>query len=459
MGDYKINKLVVFIAISMSIIPIIVCVISGNSLIYAFLLSLILITLTALKNGMELKYIKKIIREGILECKSLYVVILLIGATVSVWISSGVVPTMISYGLTYLQNVNFLFAGFLIIVISAVFMGTAIGTVSTIGIAILGIGRGFNIPDYILVGMIVSGAFMADKISPISGLLNLTLTTTNTSYKETVKYSLKTMIPTILICALIYYMIGRNYINLDKDNISFLLIKDIKQEFFISPYMILLPIMIIILSIVGVKSIYCMVIGIIGGSILSVYFQNVSVLDLLKYMIFGYNINSASEIINSTLISGGVISMVSVVLIVIGAISLGSMLQGMEIISYLTNDIIKTIKNKKDLILKTSFISSILTIVTCDQTIGIVIPSKLLKEKYDEIKVSRGMLARTISDTGVIIAPIMPWNVNALIITSVTGVSCLRYAPFSMLCFIFPIVTILSAYINIRKEEKSYYKQ
>lgn len=459
MGDYKINKLVVFIAIAMSIIPIIVCVIAGISLIYAFLLSLIFITLTALKNGMDLKYIKTIIREGVLECKSLYVVILLIGATVSVWISSGVVPTMIYYGLTYLQNVNFLFAGFLMIAISAVFMGTAIGTVSTIGIAILGIGRGFNIPDYILVGMIVSGAFMADKISPISGLLNLTLTTTNTSYKETVKCSLKTMIPTILICALIYYMIGRNYINLDKDNISFLLIKDIKQEFFISPYMLLLPIMIIILSIVGVKSIYCMVIGIIGGSILSICFQNVSTLDLLNYMIFGYNINSASEIINSTLISGGVISMVSVVLIVIGAISLGSMLQGMEIISYLTKDIIKTIKNKKDLILKTSFISSILTIVTCDQTIGIVIPSKLLKEKYDEIKVSRGMLARTISDTGVIIAPIMPWNVNALIITSVTGVSCLGYAPFSMLCFIFPIVTILSAYINIRKEEKSYYKQ
>lgn len=459
MGDYKINKLVVFIAIAMSIIPIIVCVIAGISLIYAFLLSLIFITLTALKNGMDLKYIKTIIREGVLECKSLYVVILLIGATVSVWISSGVVPTMIYYGLTYLQNVNFLFAVFLMIAISAVFMGTAIGTVSTIGIAILGIGRGFNIPDYILVGMIVSGAFMADKISPISGLLNLTLTTTNTSYKETVKCSLKTMIPTILICALIYYMIGRNYINLDKDNISFLLIKDIKQEFFISPYMLLLPIMIIILSIVGVKSIYCMVIGIIGGSILSICFQNVSTLDLLNYMIFGYNINSASEIINSTLISGGVISMVSVVLIVIGAISLGSMLQGMEIISYLTKDIIKTIKNKKDLILKTSFISSILTIVTCDQTIGIVIPSKLLKEKYDEIKVSRGMLARTISDTGVIIAPIMPWNVNALIITSVTGVSCLGYAPFSMLCFIFPIVTILSAYINIRKEEKSYYKQ
>ncbi len=219
MGDYKINKLVVFIAIAMSIIPIIVCVIAGISLIYAFLLSLIFITLTALKNGMDLKYIKTIIREGVLECKSLYLVILLIGATVSVWISSGVVPTMIYYGLTYLQNVNFLFAGFLMIAISAVFMGTAIGTVSTIGIAILGIGRGFNIPDYILVGMIVSGAFMADKISPISGLLNLTLTTTNTSYKETVKCSLKTMIPTILICALIYYMIGRNYINLDKDNI------------------------------------------------------------------------------------------------------------------------------------------------------------------------------------------------------------------------------------------------
>lgn len=142
--------------------------------------------------------------------------------------------------------------------------------------------------------------------------------------------------------------------------------------------------------------------------------------------------------------------MVLVALIVIGTISLGSMLQGMGIINYLTKDIIENIDIKKELILKTGFISGVLTTITCDQNTGIVIPSKLLREKYDEINVSRGILARTISDTGTIIEPIMPWNVNTLIITMVTGVSCLKYTPFSVLCFIFPIVTIISAFINYK---------
>lgn len=451
METCKINKKQIYTMLIACITPIVICALLNISLVYAFLLSVLFAVIISLKNGFTIKELKHMILKEINECKSLYVVILLIGATVSVWLSSGVVPSMIFYGLKYMNGMNILFSSFLLIAISSVFMGTAVGTISTIGIAILGIGKGFEIPTGLLVGVIVSGAFLADKISPISGLLNLTLATTETSYKEMVKSSLKTIIPTIIICALIYYLIGTQYSNVSGSKSSIELMEAIKDEFFISPYFILVPVLIVILSIIGIKSIYCMMSGVIMGSIISIVFQNLKLLDLIKYIFLGFSTNSSSGIINETLNSGGIISMISVVIIVMGAIALAAIMQGTGIINYLTKDLIYKIKNKKDLIIKTGIISGVLTVITCDQTIGIVVPSRLLKNKYEEIGVDKSILARTISDTGTIIAPLMPWNVNGLIVSLVTGVSCLAYAPFALLCFIAPLMTVIVSNINKRK--------
>ena len=440
------HKNQIYVTLVLCIVPIIICVVMDISLVYAFLLSNTFSCLMCIKNGISFKDIKSMVFGGINECKSLYNVILLIGATVSVWLSSGVVPTMIYYGLEYMKGMNFLFASFIMISISSIFMGTAVGTISTIGVAIIGIGKGFGIPTHVLVGVIVSGAFLADKISPISGLLNLTLTTTEITYKEAIKSAIYTIVPTMIICAIIYYFIGTKYQEIESASASIELTKAMSNEFFMSPYLLLLPILIIVLSVVGLKSIYCMCSGVIGGGIVSIIYQKIGILKLLNYIFFGFNLNTNSKALNETLVSGGVISMVSVVLIVIGAIALSSILQGSGIINYLTKEMIDKIGNRKELILKTGIISSALTFITCDQTIGIVIPSRLLKSKYKEMGVNNNILARTISDTGTIIAPLMPWNINALIITLVTGISCVEYAPFAILCFIAPMITILFAF-------------
>ena len=442
------HKNQIYVTLVLCIVPIIICVVMDISLVYAFLLSNTFSCLMCIKNGISFKDIKSMVFGGINECKSLYIVILLIGATVSVWLSSGVVPTMIYYGLEYMKGMNFLFASFIMISISSIFMGTAVGTISTIGVAIIGIGKGFGIPTHVLVGVIVSGAFLADKISPISGLLNLTLTTTEITYKEAIKSAIYTILPTMIICAIIYYFIGVKYQGTEGASTSIGLTKAISSEFFMSPYLLLLPILIIVLSVVGLKSIYCMWVGVMGGGIVSIIYQRTSILELLNYIFFGFDLSTNSKVLNETLVSGGVISMVSVVLIVIGAIALSSILQGSGIINYLTKEMIEKISNRKELILKTGIISSTLTFITCDQTIGIVIPSRLLKSKYKEMGVNNNILARTISDTGTIIAPLMPWNINALIITLVTGVSCVEYAPFAILCFIAPMITTLFAFNN-----------
>lgn len=422
------------------------CVLLNISLVFGFVVSIIMSCFIFVNKGFTPKELVVMMKNGLAECRILYLLILLIGATVSILLSSGVVPTMIYYGFEYMKGMNFLFISFIIVAISSVFMGTAIGTVSTIGLAILGIGKGFGIPTTVLLGVIVSGAFLADKISPISGLLNLTLSSTNTNYRDAFKSMLVTLTPTILITGGIYYYLGTKY-TIGSNTINILEFqKAIKADFFVSPFLLLVPVIIVVLSFLGFKIIYSISTGLMGGIIISFIFQRVTIIQIIKSIFWGYRGSTTSLKLNEVLISGGVVSMFEVLLIVVGAISLSSILEGTGLINYITNKVISKINSKGELIIKTGLISGILTIVTCDQTMGIILPGRLLKNKYVELELSENVLARTISDTGTIIAPLMPWNVNSLLIGLVAGTKVF-YSPFAVLCYISPLITLIYGFM------------
>lgn len=429
------------------------CVLLNISLVFGFAFSIMLSCYIFFNKGFTPKELVAMMRHGLIECRILFLLILLIGATVSILLSSGVVPTMIYYGFEYMKGMNFLFISFVIVAISSVFMGTAIGTVSTIGLAILGIGKGFGIPTTVLLGVIVSGAFLADKISPISGLLNLTLSATNTNYKGAIKSMLVTLIPTILLTGGIFYYLGTKYtIGTNTTNI-FEFQRAIKANFFISPFLLLVPVLIVVLSFFGFKIIYSISTGLMGGVIISFIFQGMTIGQIITSIFWGYKGSTASLKLNEVLISGGVASMLEVLLIVMGAISLSSILEKTGLINYVTNKVISKINSKGELIIKTGLISGILTIVTCDQTMGIILPGRLLRDKYAELNLSENVLARTISDTGTIIAPLMPWNVNSLLIGLVAGTKVF-YSPFAVLCYISPLITLIYGFIYDKLSSK-----
>jgi len=178
MNKNNISKTHFYIIIATSLILITTCIIIKISLAYGFLSDIIFTSTILIKYKYTLKEIIVLILSGLKEAWILYVLILLIGAAASIWMASGVVPSLMYYGFEYMKDMNFLLATFIIVSIGSIFMGSAIGTVSTIGIALLGVGKGFGVPSHLLLGVIISGAFIADKISPLSGLINLTLTIT-----------------------------------------------------------------------------------------------------------------------------------------------------------------------------------------------------------------------------------------------------------------------------------------
>ena len=440
------------LVLSVSIIAIIGCMLMKIPLYAGFFASIIFTALSMHVAGFKVRQIINIMISSILEIKGLILVILLIGATTTVWISSGVIPTIMYYGFTYMNGVNFMLAAFLIMTVVSIFMGTAVGTISTVGIALMGIGFGLGIPPEILIGVLVSGAFVADKISPLSGLLNLTMSTVKRSYLQIIKSFSITMIPLIVITAIIYCIMGSEY---TVNNYSSLEIykEAILNDINISPFLLLMPVLMVVLSLVGVKSTVTIGIGIVCGGTFSIVMQKMSIIETIKSIMFGYSAQTASTELNSILVSGGVISMIDVILIVVGSVVLVGLFEKSNVLGPIIEKLISKVDSKFQLILKTGIFSSLMTVLTCDQTVGIILPGKTMQDKYEEFSIDSVVLARTISDTGTIIAPLMVWNVNSIIIDSVTGVSALGYAPYAILCYLCPVITIIISWLEYRKKQ------
>lgn len=434
------NSYLIFI-VSLGLIGI--CILLGIPLYLGFVGAVAFTSAILIKKGFKLKTLSNMMLTGIKDCSKLMVIITLTGATVSIWLSSGIVPTLIYYGFEYIKHINYILACFIVTSVVSVVMGTAVGTVSTVGIALMGIGKGLAIPDYLLLGAIVSGAFVADRISPISGLVNLMLKTAELKYREYIKSMLNTLIPSLAIAVAVYYFIGKDYMSVIDFTKIAAFQENIYRTFTITPVLLLLPVLVITMSVCGVNPIINMSIGVAGGSLISVFIQKKTLTEVLQYIFSGYKSATGIQELDRILRGGGIQSMIEVLLIVAGAVALSSLLEGTNIINPIIANVMDKAKTKLSLIARTAGFSGLLTIVTCDQTAGIILLGRLLKKRFEDLGVHRVKLARTISDTGSTIAPLIPWNINSIIILAITGISSLQYAPYAVLCYIAPVVSIL----------------
>lgn len=439
-----------FIIIGVSTAFILGCIVLSIPLYFGLLCGIVFTMKVLNKSGYSMKELIRINISSVFEVKNLCLVIVFIGATTSIWLSSGVVPSIMYYGFSYMEGVNFLFAAFIIMVTVSVFMGTAVGTISTVGISLYGIGMGLGIPIELIVGVLVSGGYVADKISPISGLVNLTMTSVNRNYKEVIKGMMPTLIPLLIITAIIYYIIGLQYKFDDYSQLLFYK-NAIYEGFSTSLLLLSLPMIVLVLSILGINSMITIGIGLIIGSVLSIFLQNMTLAEVIKAILFGYHGNTSSQELNQMLVSGGVVSMIDVILIVIGGVTLVKLFEKGGILMPLMEKFLGGVKSRINLIARTGILSILLTAITCEQSVSIILPGRTLQDKYKEFGLDNTILARTISDTGTIIAPLMAWNVNSFIIKSILGISAIQYAPYAVLCYICPLVTMSVAYILYRK--------
>ncbi len=376
---------------------------------------------------------------------------LMIGGLVAIWMQIGTIPSLIYYGFTYLAEYNLVLAAYLVCTVMSLMIGSAIGTLSTIGVVFLAIGQGIGIPSGLMVGAIASGAYIGDRMSPLASGGNLATAATGSTLNEVLKTVYKFNVIPIGMIAFVYYIIGNQY-EIDGAGVETLqtVTRAISMNYELGA-LIILPLIALLISILILRLGIIKSLGI--ATVLSMFIafftQGYGISEIGLNYLNGY----VSEVpdLTSLVRGGGIHSMWSVVLAILFSAGINGILEGTDMIHPLLDRLIGEAKDQGNLVRKTVYTCVVVTVLTCNQSLTALLTGSYFTRKYDDMGLKSTDLARIILDSGIVIVALIPWNVNAIFFSSITGVSTLEYAPFAYYLWLVPILTYTGTFFMRKK--------
>lgn len=400
--------------------------------------------------GFKWKELEEMMFSSFAKIGNVLIIIMLIGMIIGIWIESGTVPTMIYYGLRFLKPQYFYIISFLFSAFVSISIGTAFGTVSTVGLALISIAQGMGISLPLAAGSIISGAYVGDRMSPLSSIAIMTAHSADSDIHEMIKKMLKTFWVPFVLSAIIYFILGYKYngFSYDISQIN-LLIEGLVNNYLISVLMLIPPLLIIILAVKRVPTILNLIINLLLSSLIAIFVSGMNIKEVIEVLYSGAQGQTDINLLNQLLTRGGLASMLDLVSLIILAVVLGGLLEKLGILNTILNKIIRGIDNRSKLISVTMASSFITAALSCNQLLGVFLPGKMLGRKYDEMGVPRSILGRSLGDSGLILSPLIPWNINALMMMGILGVHTLDYFKYTFFPILVPITgLVLANFIN-----------
>lgn len=422
----------------------------------------IIASLVAWKHGFSWKKIEDSIYSGIRLALPAVVIIILIGLVIGAWMGGGIVATMVYYGLSLLRPDLFLVSITLVCAIASIATGSSWSTMGTIGIAGMGIGASMGIPVGMVAGAVISGAYFGDKMSPLSDTTNLAAGLTNTDLYIHIKNMLYTTIPGLVIALGVYWYLGLSFASTDAEltNINTTMTL-IQESFLISPWLLLVPLVVIVMVGFKIPAIPALTFGVLLGFLCQIFVQGDTVASSISVLQNGYIIDTGNSFIDSLFSRGGIESMMYTVSMTIIAMTFGGVLENTGMLKSIVDKMSGMTKSAKTLI-PTTIASCFITNATCsEQYISIVVPARMFSNVYRERGLDSRNLSRALEDGGTLTSVFIPWNTCGVFILATLGVGVLEFAPYAILNYSVPIISILYAItgFSIKKLKPDHYIQ
>lgn len=401
--------------------------------------------------GYKWETIEQGIYKGIKMSLPAIVIIIMIGVTIATWLGGGVVATMIYYGLKLISPSLFLVTICLICAIVTLAIGSSWSTMGTIGVAAMGIGLSIGIPAPMIAGAVVSGAYFGDKMSPLSDTTNLAAGITHTPLFEHIRYMFITTIPAFLIALVVYFYLGLQF---GSDNVDLVKIADImqaiEQHFIVSPWLLLVPVIVAVLVTKKVPTLPALTIGIFLGWVCHIVVQGADVGVAVNTLHNGYKINSGHEIIDTLFNRGGIESMGFTISLTIVAMAFGGIAEQTGMLKSIVETILNFAHKAKQLIVATILSAIVTNVTAAEQYISILLPGRMYAQAYKDKGLSSKNLSRALEDGGTVTSVLVPWNTCGVYTFSMLQVSAFEYAPYAVMNYMIPIIAILLATLNVK---------
>jgi NhaC family Na+:H+ antiporter len=403
----------------------------------------------AVLNGWKWSYLEKGIIAAIDRSMQAMLILMVVGMMIGAWIAGGVVPAMIYYGLMILNPSFFLIAACLLCSIVSLATGSSWSTAGTIGVALVGVGLGLGINPAMTAGAIVSGAYFGDKMSPLSDTTNLAPAVAGSDLFEHIRHMIYSTAPSLIIALILFGIlgIGNSSSSVDMSAVSTLM-DGIKDEFWISPVLLLAPLCVILMVAFKMPALP----GLIGGTILGVVFmgvQGVSPTDWGVLLNYGYESISEIDEIYQLLTRGGMQDMMWTISLIMCAMTFGGIMDSSEQLKTLAEALMKVAKGVGSLVTVTVVSCIFMNIVSCDQYLAIILPGRMYKEAFEDRRLKSKNLSRALEDSGTMTSCLVPWNTCGATMSKFLTVPTLSYLPFAFLNLLSPIVSIFYGFTGI----------
>lgn len=405
------------------------------------------------------KHFEKAITNNISGIGTALIILLIIGALSGAWMISGVVPTLIYYGVQIIHPNFFLVSTCLICSIVSVMTGSSWTTIATIGIALMGIGdaQGFD-PGW-TAGAIISGAYFGDKVSPLSDTTILAASVTDTPLFSHIRYLMFTTIPSLTITLIIFTIAGLSHEISDTSHIVEFS-QALSNKFNISGWLMIVPIMTALMIAKKVPSLITLFLSTALATLFAIIFQpNLLIeiagdtgnhlLTLIKgamSILFGStSLDAGSAEINELIATRGMSGMMDTIWLIICAMCFGGAMTAGGMLQSITSVFTHYAKSCVSMVSSTVASGLFLNITTADQYISIILTGNMFKDIYDSNGYEGRLLSRTTEDAVTVTSPLIPWNTCGMTQATILSVPTLTYLPYCFFNLISPIMSIIVA--------------
>lgn len=395
--------------------------------------------------GFSWKELESGIVSGIKSGVQPIIVLALIGILIGVWEYSGAIPTVTVYALNLIEPQFLLLTALFSCMIISSLVGSSFTTVSTIGVALIGVASAAGLPLTWVAGAVICGACFGDKMSPLSDTTNFASGVGEIPIFKHIRHMTGTTIPALLITVLLFFFMGRSLTiaSASTENIK-AIVNGIENTVGISAWSLLSPLVVIVMAVRRMPVIPSLAAGILSAGVLAAFIQpDAGISSFLSAMQKGPVFSAGNEAVENILNRGGLQSMLGSISLIMIAFALGGLMEKTGLIKSLLEGVIKGIRSKGRLVFSTVSSSIAMNLLTGEQYLSILIPGQSFKALYDKLGIDRKHLTRSLEDGGTLVNPLIPWGVSGAFMSSALGVSVIDYLPFVFFLYISPLFSIL----------------
>lgn len=406
--------------------------------------------------------IEENITEKLRETSVSICILLLIGMLSASWMVSGIVPTLICYGIQAIHPAVFLLSACIISAIVSLMTGSSWTTIATIGIALLGIGRALGFDDGWTAGAIISGAYFGDKVSPLSDTTVLASSVSGTPLFQHIRYMMYTTIPTLFI-ALVIFGIAGIWMGAGVSEPTSTYTEALNDTFCISPWLLTVPLVTAYLISKKVPSLIVLFTSSIMAIIMACIFQShilmeiggsaegiFSLTTLFRAIITTFATSTAIDtgvpLLNDLVATRGMGGMMDTIWLILCAMIFGGAMTACGMLRSFLEAIFRRLMNTRlGLVCATVFNGIAMNLMTGDQYISIILSGNMFKDEYTRQGYESRLLSRSTEDSATVVSVLIPWNTCGMAQSTVLGVATLTYLPYTFFCLLSPLMSILHA--------------